>query len=145
MRSDFAAAVDVRVVEQGVAGFVGGDDRPPSRSPARGGDLGRIPGPRHPPATIGQAAGPQQTDSYWNGLHNPSNFWPELKSAPRRAQSEIRENDPRQIAVMLAPCALRVSRPALQLDQPATKNAERMASNPGVDIKVLSRDYYGNI
>ena len=65
----FAAAVDVGVVEEGVAGFVGGDDGAPAGGPAVGGDFGRVPSSRYAPAAVGQPAAGQRTDAKGNGLH----------------------------------------------------------------------------
>jgi hypothetical protein len=69
-----AAAVNVRVIKQGVTRLIRGDECPPPGRPACVGYLGWIPGPRHPPTTIGQPTAVKQTNPYRNGLHSVSTF-----------------------------------------------------------------------
>src|ERR1051326_787148 len=59
----FSRTIDVRVVEQRVARLICGDDRALTGRPTFGRDLGGIPTARDSPATIGQAAASQGTDT----------------------------------------------------------------------------------
>src|SRR5439155_15604955 len=64
-----AVAINIREVEQGVAGFEGGDHGLASNGFAFRRDFGRFPSARDSPAAVGQPARGQGTAAQLNGLH----------------------------------------------------------------------------